>query len=44
MSPGSAPRPYAIPLNMSDAAPFIAPALLLAYLAVGYLLLWRRAA
>jgi hypothetical protein len=29
---------------MSDAAPFIAPALLVAYLAVGCLLLWGMAA
>jgi hypothetical protein len=29
---------------MSDAAPFIAPALLVAYLAIGFLLFWGSAA
>jgi hypothetical protein len=38
------PHPYATRLEMSDAAaPLIAPALLIAYLAIGGLLFWGRA-
>jgi hypothetical protein len=38
------PTPLRYPFEMSDAAPFIAPALLVAYLAIGCLLFWGRAA
>jgi len=43
LSPGPATLTYASRLKMSDAAPFIAPALLVAYLAIGGLLFWGRA-
>jgi hypothetical protein len=38
------PTPLRYPFEMSDAAPLIAPALLVAYLAIGCLLFWGRAA